>query len=126
VTDLAKPRDAHKASEVKASEQVGDNWNMRGRPKRRVGHNLLLRLHAFQADVLRFLSHLEVPFTNNQAERDLRMMKLKQKISGGFRSPKGASDFACIRSVLSTARKQGLNLLELIQSALCSSAPLLN
>jgi transposase len=98
----------------------------RGRPKRRIGHNLLLRLHAFQADVLRFLNHREVPFTNNQAERDLRMMKLKQKISGGFRSPKGASDFACIRSVLSTARKQGLNLLKLLESALCGDAPLLN
>jgi transposase len=98
----------------------------RGRPKRRVGHNLLLRLHAFQADALRFLSQWEVPFTNNQAERDLRMMKLKQKISGGFRSPKGASDFVCIRSVLSTARKRGLNLLELIESALCGDAPLLD
>lgn len=95
-----------------------------GRPKRRVGHNLLLRLHASQADILRFLFEVEVPFTNNQAERDLRMMKLKQKISGGFRSLKGATDFACIRSVLSTARKRGLNLLKLLESALRGDMPL--
>lgn len=89
-----------------------------GRPKRRVGHNLLRRLQAYQADVLRFLNEVEVPFTNNQAEQDLRMMKLKQKISGGFRSLQGATDFACIRSVLSTARKRGLNLLKVLEAAL--------
>ena len=60
-----------------------------------------------QADVLRFLTDPSVPFTNNLAERDGRMMKLRQKISGGFRSEQGATDFAVIRSVLSTARKQG-------------------
>ena len=57
----------------------------RGRAPRRVGHNLLLRLSTRKADVLRFLSDPTVPFTNNLAERDGRMMKLRQKISGGFR-----------------------------------------
>jgi transposase len=83
----------------------------RGRPPRRVGHNLLLRLSTHKQDVLRFLADPLVPFTNNLAERDGRMMKLRQKISGGFRSEDGAKDFAVIRSVLSTARKHGWNIL---------------
>ena len=84
----------------------------RGRPPRRVGHNLLLRLGTRKQDVLRFLTDPDVPFTNNLAEQDGRMMKLRQKISGGFRSEDGAKDFAVIRSVLSTARKQGWNMLQ--------------
>ena len=83
----------------------------RGRPPRRVGHNLLLRFSTHKHDVLRFLTDPRVPFTNNLAERDGRMMKLRQKISGGFRSEEGAKDFAVIRSVLSTARKQGWDIL---------------
>ena len=83
----------------------------RGRPPRRVGHNLLLRLSTRKQDVLRFLTDPSVPFTNNLAEQDGRMMKLRQKISGGFRSEDGAKDFAVIRSVLSTARKQNWNML---------------
>jgi transposase len=83
----------------------------RGRPPRRVGHNLLLRLSTHKQDVLRCLADPLVPFTNNLAERDGRMMKLRQKISGGFRSEDGAKDFAVIRSVLSTARKQGWHII---------------
>ncbi len=83
----------------------------RGRQPRRVGHNLVLRLSTRKPDVLRFLTDPRVPFTNNLAERDGRMMKLRQKISGGFRSADGARDFAVIRSLLSTARKQGWDLL---------------
>jgi len=88
------------------------NAKRRGRPKRRSGHNLLLRLRERQPDVLRFLTDPNIPFTNNQAERDGRMMKLRQKISGGFRSTNGASDFAVIRTLISTARKQGWGLLD--------------
>jgi transposase len=84
----------------------------RGRLPRRVGHNLLLRLSTRKQDVLRFLTDPRVPFTNNLAERDGRMMKLWQKISGGFRSEDGAKDFAVIRSLLSTARKQEWDLLQ--------------
>lgn len=83
----------------------------RGRRKRRIGHNLLLRLQNRRYDVLRFVTNLDVPFTNNQAEQDGRMMKVKQKISGGFRSQEGAEDFAVIRSFISTARKQGWNII---------------
>jgi len=78
---------------------------------RRIGHNLLLRLDQRRHDVLRFLSDPDVPFTNNQAECDARMMKLRQKISGGYRAQASAEDFAVIRSVLSTARKQGWDIL---------------
>ena len=97
--------------------------NNRGRIKRRVGHNLLLRLKDYASDVLRFLIEPDVPFTNNQAERDLRMMKCKQKISGCFRAFDNALDFAKIRSVLSTARKQNLNLLDVLIQALSAQPP---
>jgi transposase len=88
----------------------------RGRVPRRTGHNLLLRLRVRKVDVLRFLSDPTVPFTNNLAERDGRMMKLRQKISGGFRSVDGAEDFAVIRSLLSTAKKQGWDILQALAS----------
>jgi transposase len=84
----------------------------RGRAPHRPGYNLLMRLHKFKGDVLRFLYDFAVPFTNNQAEQDLRMMKVKMKISGGFRTTAGARTFACLRSVISTARKQGCNILQ--------------
>ncbi len=73
------------------------------------GRNLVRRLRKRKESVLRFVHDLQVPSTNNQAGRDLRMMKLKMKISGGFRSQQGAKDFATLRSLLSTAQKQGLN-----------------
>jgi transposase len=84
----------------------------RGRKARRTGHNLLMRLAERRQDVLRFLANPHVPFTNNEAERDGRMMKVKQKISGGFRSLEGAMDFAVIRSFISTAKKQGWNVIQ--------------
>jgi transposase len=83
----------------------------RGRSPKRVGHNLLERLRDHKTAVLRFMFDFAVPFTNNQAERDIRMMKVKMKISGGFRTLTGAQTFATLRSVLSTARKQSRNLL---------------
>ena len=88
----------------------------RGHPPRRVGHNLLLRLSIRKQDVLRFLIDPTVPFTKNLAEQDGRMMKPRQKITGGFRSEDGAKDLAVIRSVLSTARKQGWNMLQTLNS----------
>ena len=86
----------------------------RGRTPKRVGHNLLERLRDHKAEVLRFVFDFAVPFTNNQAEQDIRMMKVKMKISGGFRSWGGARTFATLRSVLSTARKQGRNILRIL------------
>src|SRR3984957_7812692 len=71
----------------------------RGRVKHRPGHNLLQRLKTFQTETLRFLTDFDVPFTNNLAEQDLRMMKVKMKISGSFRTLEGAQIFARLSSV---------------------------
>ena len=84
----------------------------RGRTKHRPGHNLLIRLHEFKDDVLRFLVDFSVPFTNNLAEQALRMMKVKMKISGAFRTFEAACDFAAVRSLVATARKRGWNILQ--------------
>jgi hypothetical protein len=74
--------------------------------------NLLARLGGFATDVLRFAHDLRVPFDNSLAERDIRMVKLRQKISGCLRTWSGAETFCAIRSYLSTARKQGINALD--------------
>jgi transposase len=97
-----------------------------GRQPRRTGHNLLLRLLHYKQDVLRFLHDPAVPFTNNDAERDLRMMKCKQKISGGFRTTQGAEQFARIRGFISTIRKQGLSIISAIQPIFSGIIPVLS
>jgi len=87
----------------------------RGRTKRTKAHNLLLRLDAYTDDVLRFASDFAVPFDNNLSERDVRMVKIAQKVSGGFRSTAGAEAFLAFRSYISTAAKQGINRLDAIE-----------
>jgi transposase len=81
-----------------------------GRTRQGKAANLLDRLEDYDLCVLAFLIDPQVPFTNNQGEQDIRMIKVKQKISGGFRTLPGAQTFARIRSYLSTCRKQGRNL----------------
>ncbi len=84
----------------------------RGRVAKTKPLNLLERMKDFKEDIIRFLADFDVPFDNNFSERDIRMMKLKQKISGCFRSKKGAQYFARIRSYIRTARKQGVNVFD--------------
>ena len=111
-TIVAKGLAFHVALPALAIKLKLDGSPRGGRPPRRVGHNLLLRLSERKQDVLRFLTNPDVPFTNNQAERDARMMKLKQKISGCFRSVQGADDFAVIRTLIGTAKKRGWGVIQ--------------
>jgi transposase len=87
----------------------------RGRLRRSPTANLLARLDRHRVEVLRFLDDVRVPFDNNQAERDLRMVKLQQKISGCWRTLAGARAFLTGRSYVSTARKHGINPLHALR-----------
>lgn len=93
------------------------NPRQEGRAQRSRPGNLVRRLDERRREVLRFLHDFRVPFTNNEIERDLRMVKLHEKVSGGWRSEKGARAFLRVRSYLATARKQGQSMLGVLTQA---------
>ena len=99
---------------LKIHPEMKKTKKTRGRQKQSQEHNLLSRMKNRINDVLRFVFEHFVPFDNNLAERDIRMTKVQQKISGTFRSLSGAYDFCAIRSYISTARKQGNSVFESI------------
>jgi transposase len=96
----------------------------RGRPKRGKAGNLVDRLRRHKDAALAFMEDIAIPFDNNQAERDIRMVKVKEKISGCFRTMTGAARFCRIRGYISTLRKQGIPLLPALGQAMLGSPPL--
>ena len=128
----ALPPAAHQAWTVRYADLVAEGLRLnppapptgnRGRPKRSPAGNLALRLSTHQAETLAFMADLRVPFDNNQAERDLRMTKVRQTISGCVRSMTAVDRFCPIRSYVSTLRKQGLPILASLADALRGHPP---
>ena len=112
------------AEEERLSPQAFKTSKKRGCVKQSKGKNLLDRLFKHMDEYLRFLYDFRVPFDNNLAERDIRMVKVQQKISGTFRVKQGAEIFCRIRGVISTLKKQSLSVMGGLRAAFEGKAPL--
>jgi len=96
----------------------------RGRPKWGKAGSLVDRLREHKVETLAFMTDLTVPFDNNQAERDIRMTKVREKISGCFRTPTDAARFCRMRGYISTLRKQGMPILSALGQTIAGAPPL--
>jgi transposase len=104
-----------------ANPPATERTHAKGKLKQSPARNLLNRLRKHRFAVLAFMFDFKVPFDNNQAERDLRMVKLKQKIAGCFRTKAGATLFCTIRSYIATVRKHGISILQALVDAFLGS-----
>lgn len=115
---LTRYRSVLLTAHAQVPSEAGTGPPRRGRKKQHPARNLLDRFLKYEDQILRFLHDVNVPFDNSQAERDLRMVKVQQKVSGGFRSVAGAQAFCRIRGYLSTLRKQRLPVITALEQAL--------
>jgi transposase len=118
-------RDLYEAilAQAQVDNPVVPSTGKRGRPKQSKATNLIGRLRDYREDVWRFMTQPDVPFTNNLAEQTVRMPKVKQKVSGCFRTFKGAQTYCVIRSYCATMQKQGANVFESLVAAFSGTTP---
>jgi len=126
--DVHRGKTACEPNVLRLFEERYDQWLQSGKrqlasmPPKSFGYDelrrIINRLEKYKDNYLLFIRNYDAPFTNNQAERDLRHCKTKQKVSGCFRSWQGVLDYCKIRSLLATAKKRGENLLEALSCAL--------
>lgn len=118
-------RDLYEAilSQAQAENPLAPSTGKRGRPKQSKATNLIGRLRDYRDDVWRFMTQPSVPFTNNLAEQTVRMPKVKQKVSGCFRTLPGAQTYCVIRSYCATMHKQGANVFESLVAAFKGATP---
>ena len=122
VRDLRDLYDAILA-QAQAQNPVALSTGKRGRPKQSKATNLIGRLRDYSDDVWRFMTQADVPFTNNLAEQTVRMPKVKQKVSGCFRTLQGAQTYCVIRSYCVTMQKQGANIFEALVATFKGAPP---
>lgn len=118
-------RDLYEAilAQAQTENPVLPSTGKRGRPKQSKATNLIGRLRDYRDDVWRFMTQPDVPFTNNLAEQTVRMPKVKQKVSGCFRTLPGAQAYCVIRSYCATMHKQGANVFESLVAAFKGATP---